>query len=509
MEDQQPHHLHKTRTKSPHSSRPSASHSRQPSYEISKPLPLAPATTSQSHIATKPQATTTSTRTTRAPHANTNERPQLPPTTAPRTSRRVPQAHSRNASEGSQINPSRVPRAASNERPQTSPTTATIRSVTTPQAPVRGVSERSQPKPSPSSRRTTTERPKLPLPSPNDASVKAPQPSTRSRNERSQANISHVPGTATNERPQMAPTDSTRTPTKTPHVVRGIGERPPTSPTHPSRAPARTPTRTPTRTPPAPPAPQVPLPAAPSSSKEPRSPRELESRKKDLEARANASHPSDGGVVRFLRPLSKFSRKSNIPPGVHETSGHPSHEKALEELPSFMPWRPIPGPKVLSPEEEKFRRSMRKRRIRILAISGTIILLLIITIILLVRIVRPRILSAENTISSHASAVLTQDQQRCLNDFRNQAPSDPTSYSCSKCLPAFRDVSQDFFNDAPSIADVDSIQAAKQFCGMKAIFDASSQDGHANLASMGWLRDIKICTWGGVICDGSGSISTL
>lgn len=229
--------------------------------------------------------------------------------------------------------------------------------------------------------------------------------------------------------------------------------------------------------------------------------------------------------VRFVGPISEevVETKAEREPEVEETAAAPaetstrlSHEKTLvshlsydkdlEGLPSFTLSRPYPTPKVLSPEEAAFRRSMRKRRIRILTVSTVIISLLIIAIILLVRLVRPKI---TNSINNIGTSSLSDAQFQCLSSFRDDAPSNPTGYSCQTCLPTLQSVSQDFMTSADHASDADVIQAAKQFCGLKAIFDSATSDGNANLSNMGWLKDIKTCTWGGITCDGSGSVSSL
>jgi hypothetical protein len=185
---------------------------------------------------------------------------------------------------------------------------------------------------------------------------------------------------------------------------------------------------------------------------------------------------------------------------------HISHDKDLEGFPSFTQARPYPSPKIRSVEEERFRRSIRRRRIRILTVSAVIMLLLILTIILLVRIVRPRILQATNGIGSSS---LSNAQAQCLNSYLNEAPSNPSGYSCQTCLPTLQGVSQDFMTSAENASDADNIQAAMQFCALKAIFDSVNSDGNTNLSNMGWLKDIKTCNWGGITCDGSGFVSIL
>jgi hypothetical protein len=192
-----------------------------------------------------------------------------------------------------------------------------------------------------------------------------------------------------------------------------------------------------------------------------------------------------------------------------ESSTRLSHEKTLDELPSFMPSQPYAVHKERSPEEIEFRKSMRKRRLRILFISAIIVMLLLVAIILLVRIVRPRIRHSVDNIGQDASSNLSQAQTQCLQTFRTDGPGNALGYSCSSCLPTLRSVSQQYLDNPSNAANADDISAAIQFCGLRAVFDSANQEGQTALTSSGWFQDIKTCTWSGVTCDDSGAITQL
>jgi hypothetical protein len=196
-----------------------------------------------------------------------------------------------------------------------------------------------------------------------------------------------------------------------------------------------------------------------------------------------------------------------------ETSTRLSHEKTLEDMPSFTYARPYPSDKEAEdPAKQAFNRDMRRRRLRVLGISFIIIALLILMIVLLVLFLRPHILAARDSIEqgqgSSSNSTLSQDQSQCLSDFRTNAPANPASYACSSCLPAFQNVSQQFLQDTSNANDISDMQAAKQFCGLQAIFNSTAQN-QGGLSNIGWLKDTQICTWGGISCDSSGSVSTL
>ncbi|KIM31312.1 hypothetical protein M408DRAFT_21371 [Serendipita vermifera MAFF 305830] len=194
----------------------------------------------------------------------------------------------------------------------------------------------------------------------------------------------------------------------------------------------------------------------------------------------------------------------------HETSTRLSHEKTLEDAPAFMQVRPFPGGKDADdPEKRKFNEDIRRRHLRVLLISLAIILLLIMAIVLLVKFVRPRILGAIDSMGQGAdNSTLSQDQIQCLSDFRANATADPPSYVCSSCLPRLQAVSPQFLQNGSNTDDINDINAARQFCGLQAIYNATTLN-QAGLSSAGWLKNTQTCTWGGVGCDSSGALTAL
>ena len=197
----------------------------------------------------------------------------------------------------------------------------------------------------------------------------------------------------------------------------------------------------------------------------------------------------------------------------HETSTRLSHEKTLEDMPSFTLSRPYPGEKNADdPEKQKFKREMRRRHIRILLVSFAIIGLLILAIVLLVKFVRPKILTAIDTIgndtSSSDNSTLSQEQTQCLSDFRTNATSDPTTYSCGACLPTLQEISPQFLQNSSNTNDASDIQSARQFCGLQAIFNSTGPN-QAGLSTLGWMKNTQTCAWGGISCDASGAVSAM
>ncbi|KAG9056827.1 hypothetical protein FS842_009421 [Serendipita sp. 407] len=234
--------------------------------------------------------------------------------------------------------------------------------------------------------------------------------------------------------------------------------------------------------------------------------------KKSLESRNQRSTDPRRQYMRFNRQPSE-SDTSPAMGGQHvapteenhgKASTRLSHEKTLVDHYGFGSY---PIEKDNSPEKLQFRQSMRRRRLRILFVSLIIVILLIVAIILLVIFVRPIITRSTHSIGQGSSTTsLNQEQARCVNDYLRNATSDPSSYSCTSCLPVLQEVSSDFLNTSTNTTEVQGIRTARQFCGIRAIFDQSKGSGQGNLTSLGWMKDDQVCTWGGVSCDDSGLV---
>jgi hypothetical protein len=140
-----------------------------------------------------------------------------------------------------------------------------------------------------------------------------------------------------------------------------------------------------------------------------------------------------------------------------------------------------------------------KARNRTLCCLLIIVLLFLIGNIIFLNV---RILSINTATPSSTS--LSANAQQCLSQYTLNAPSSPSSYPCSTCLPTLQTVPSDYLSSNPQNAQ--QILNAIQFCGLRAIFDTANSQGQA---SLGWVNDVKFCAWNGVTCDGSGRVANL
>ncbi|KAH7925290.1 L domain-like protein [Leucogyrophana mollusca] len=152
----------------------------------------------------------------------------------------------------------------------------------------------------------------------------------------------------------------------------------------------------------------------------------------------------------------------------------------------------------------------RKRRTWCLLILIIILLFLLgNTIFLNVRVLSmtstPN--TSTGTSSSSSSYSLSVDAQQCLSQYTLNAPSDPSSYPCSTCLPTLQGVPSSF--TSTNTQDGQQVINAIQFCGLRGIFDTANANGQATLGNGSWVQDVKFCAWTGVSCDGSGRVSSL
>lgn len=243
---------------------------------------------------------------------------------------------------------------------------------------------------------------------------------------------------------------------------------------------------------------------------------------KDVEA-ANTSFElgtstSPGGFRSHLGRLIPTPRTVKSPPVLDQrhfdVKAQEEYEssfldaKAFYNMPSFKPSRPL-APPIKTEDDKEFKKTMKQRRIRILVVSLTIVLLLIVAIILLVRLVRPQIRQAIGEVSGNSTATtLNQEQSNCVSSFIDTS-SNPSAYSCPDCLPILQSIPQEVLSLSSNAATAERVQAAKQFCSLKSIFDSVTQDGQAQLIAGGWVKDIKSCTWSGVVCNGAGQVDSL
>ena len=98
---------------------------------------------------------------------------------------------------------------------------------------------------------------------------------------------------------------------------------------------------------------------------------------------------------------------------------------------------------------------------------------------------------------------LPADTQQCISQYTLNAPSDPTEYPCGQCLPLLVALPPSATAVYPAALE------ATQFCGLRSIWEDAGQQGQAALEAGGWVKDVKFCTWTGVLCDGTGRVSSL
>jgi len=152
----------------------------------------------------------------------------------------------------------------------------------------------------------------------------------------------------------------------------------------------------------------------------------------------------------------------------------------------------------------------QKRRSRCLLILLIIILLLLIgnTIFLNVRV-----LSLTNTPSSSSTSTnnsaLPANTLQCISQFTLNAPTSPSAYPCSTCLSVLEAVPSSFMSDDANSKDIQTINNAVQFCGLRAVFETADAQGQATLGNGSWSQNVNFCTWTGVTCDTSGRVSSL
>ncbi|KAH7883248.1 RNI-like protein [Phlebopus sp. FC_14] len=160
---------------------------------------------------------------------------------------------------------------------------------------------------------------------------------------------------------------------------------------------------------------------------------------------------------------------------------------------------------------EKARK--QKRRSRCLLFLLIIILLLLIgnSIFLNVRVIS--LSSSSSTSPTNATAsttsMLSTNAQQCLSQYTLNAPTAPSAYPCSTCLPSLQAVPSSFISNAANSQDAQEITNAIQFCGLRAIYETANVQGQASLGNGSWAQDVKFCAWTGVSCDGSGRVASL
>ncbi|KAI0067593.1 hypothetical protein BV25DRAFT_1818970 [Artomyces pyxidatus] len=121
-----------------------------------------------------------------------------------------------------------------------------------------------------------------------------------------------------------------------------------------------------------------------------------------------------------------------------------------------------------------------------------------------------RVFSSSHAPTNSTSALapapasgLSADTQQCIDEYTLNAPSSPTTYPCSTCLPLVSVVPSNLTSVYPTAVD------ATQFCALRAFWEDAGSSGQSALEAIGWVEDVKFCAWGGVRCDGTGRVSSL
>ncbi|KDQ56386.1 hypothetical protein JAAARDRAFT_36554 [Jaapia argillacea MUCL 33604] len=161
--------------------------------------------------------------------------------------------------------------------------------------------------------------------------------------------------------------------------------------------------------------------------------------------------------------------------------------------------------------KEELRREKRRKWCLILILIIFILLLLSNLIFLNVRVVdlsSPHLTIPTTTTTSSSSTLLSASAQQCLSQYTLNAPSSPSTYPCSTCLPVLQSVPYAQLESTDS-GDAQQVVNAIQFCGLKGIFDNSGSNAQTSFKQSGWLNDTRFCAWTGVSCDGTGKVSAL
>ena len=151
----------------------------------------------------------------------------------------------------------------------------------------------------------------------------------------------------------------------------------------------------------------------------------------------------------------------------------------------------------------------QKRRSQCLLILLIIILLLLIGNAIFLNV---RVLSLTNTSpsTSTAKSSLPANTLQCISQFTLNAPTSPSAYPCSTCLSVLEAVPSSYMSDDANSKEIQTINNAVQFCGLRAIFETADAQGQATLGNGSWSQNVNFCTWTGVACDtSSGRVSSL
>ncbi|KAI0821144.1 hypothetical protein BC629DRAFT_1587454 [Irpex lacteus] len=120
--------------------------------------------------------------------------------------------------------------------------------------------------------------------------------------------------------------------------------------------------------------------------------------------------------------------------------------------------------------------------------------------------------SSSPTPTNTTTNGLSADAQQCITQYTVNAPSNPSGYPCSSCLPVLQGLSSPSSSSTTpriSAQDEQTLGNAVQFCGLRSIFESAGSNGQSALKNGNWAQDVKFCAWSGVACDGTGKVSSL
>lgn len=179
------------------------------------------------------------------------------------------------------------------------------------------------------------------------------------------------------------------------------------------------------------------------------------------------------------------------------------------------PWAPLnvdkkeepPLPTAyVAPSHSPPQKKQEKRRFRwcaflliliILALLGNVAFLNV-RVFELTKVVNGNTPSSPTPTSTPSNPSSSDDAKECISQFTLNAPSNPSAYPCSTCLPVLSNVTN----------NADAANAV-QFCGLRAILESTSTTGRTAFSNGGWSKDLRVCTWSGVSCSDSGLVTSL
>lgn len=155
------------------------------------------------------------------------------------------------------------------------------------------------------------------------------------------------------------------------------------------------------------------------------------------------------------------------------------------------------------------KKNGRRRRILTVVLIIILIYLLGNAVVLNVKVFRPPsavTVTSSNDTSSGSSALST-DAQQCISQYVLNAPSNPSGYPCSTCLPTLQSVPSSAYQGDTQTGQ--QILNAIQFCALRSVFETAGSDSQSALKAGNWAQDVKFCVWSGIACDGTGRVSSL